>query len=282
MATGKSSKPLEYDLTNMSSTNDTKRADGYDDYDVIAPFYDIEHAQFDEDLDLYQNYAELCGPGSPLLELACGSGRLLAPLAAEGYTLVGVDSSAAMLALARQNAQAAGVEQQITLVQQDIRSLCLPQRFHLAFCALGSFAHLTTRKAQREALASVRTHLAPRGTFILDISNEDARYMERLSGQVLHQGTWKRENGSLLTHFVSPASSTGRHLLELTHFYDEHLQGGSLQRTIVTTYLYLFERGEMELLLEEAGFSVKEVFGDYSMGPFTLESPRMIFIAEAR
>jgi hypothetical protein len=38
----------------------------------------------------------------------------------------------------------------------------------------------------------------------------------------------------------------------------------------------------MELLLEEAGFSVKEVFGDYSMGPFTLESPRMIFIAEAR
>src|SRR5579885_2989432 len=112
MVTGKLSKLLEYDLTDMNSTNDAKRAD---DYDVIAPFYDVEHAQFDEDLDLYQNYAELCGPGSPLLELACGSGRLLAPLAAEGYTLVGVDSSAAMLALARQNAQAAGVEQQITL-----------------------------------------------------------------------------------------------------------------------------------------------------------------------
>src|SRR5579875_3765285 len=137
MATGKSSKPLEYDLTNMSSTNDTKRADGYDDYDVIAPFYDIEHAQFDEDLDLYQNYAELCGPGSPLLELACGSGRLLAPLAAEGYTLVGVDSSAAMLDLAGQHAREAGVEQRITLLQQDMRSLHLSQRFHLAFCALG-------------------------------------------------------------------------------------------------------------------------------------------------
>lgn len=253
-----------------------------DDYDAIAPFYDIEHAQFDEDLDLYQNYAELCGPGSPLLELACGSGRLLVSLAEEGYTLIGVDSSAAMLALARQHAQAAGVEQQITLVQQDMRSLHQPQKFHLAFCALGSFAHLITRKAQREALASVRAQLAPRGTFILDISNEDARYMERMGGQVLHQGTWKRENGSLLTHFVSPASSTSSHLLELTHFYDEHLQGGPLQRTVITTYLYLFERGEMELLLEEAGFSVKEVFGDHSMGPFTLESPRMIFVAEAR
>ncbi|HLI05055.1 MAG TPA: class I SAM-dependent methyltransferase [Ktedonobacteraceae bacterium] len=263
----------------MNNTNNAQHAD---DYDAIAPFYDIEHEQFDEDLDLYQNYAELAGPGSPLLELACGSGRLLIPLASEGYTLVGVDSSTAMLDLAGQHAREAGVEQRITLLQQDMRSLHLSQRFHLAFCALGSFAHLTTRQAQRQALASARAHMAPRGTFILDISNEDARYMERLSGQVLHQGTWRRENGSLLTHFVSPASSSGSHLLELTHFYDEHLQGGPLRRAIITTYLYLFERSEMELLLEEAGFTVKEVFGDYSMGPFTLDSPRMIFIAEAR
>lgn len=261
--------------------NNRNNAKNTDDYDAIAPFYDIEHAQFDEDLDLYQNYAELSGPGSPLLELACGSGRLLVPLASADYSLIGVDSSAAMLDLARQNARQAGVEQNITLVQQDMRSLRLPQKFHLAFCALGSFAHLATRKAQREALASVRAHMAPRGTFILDLSNEDARYMERLSGQILHQGTWRRENGNLLTHFVSPASSTGSHLLELTHFYDEHLQGGPLQRTIITNYLYLFDRGEMELLLEEAGFTVKEVFGDYSMEPFTLDSPRMIFIAEA-
>ena len=261
------------------------------DYDVIARFYDIEHAQFDEDLDLYQNYAELCGPGSPLLELACGSGRLLLPLAQEGYSLVGVDTSAPMLDLARKNAQEAGVEQRISLVQQDMCSLHLGQTFHLAFCALGSFAHLTTRKAHRQALTSIRAHMAPHGTFILDISNEDVRYMERLSGQMLHQGTWKRgdvedagdaEEGTLLTHFVSPASSASRHLLELTHFYDVHTQGGPVQRTTSTTRLYLFERGEIELLLEEADFTIKEVFGDYSMSSFTLESPRMIFIAEAR
>ena len=69
------------------------------DYDLIAPFYDSEHAQFDEDLDLYRNFAELCS-GS-LLELACGSGRLLLPLAHEGHTLTGVDTSERMLALAQ-------------------------------------------------------------------------------------------------------------------------------------------------------------------------------------
>jgi len=73
------------------------------DYDLIAPFYDIEHAQFDDDLDMYQNYAEL-SHGS-LLELACGSGRLLVPLARAGYTLTGVDTSAQMLSLARERLQ---------------------------------------------------------------------------------------------------------------------------------------------------------------------------------
>src|SRR5205807_5446316 len=69
------------------------------DYDLIAPFYDIEHAHFDEDVSMYINFAELCG--GPLLEFACGSGRLLVPLACEGYELTGVDSSRSMLNLAQ-------------------------------------------------------------------------------------------------------------------------------------------------------------------------------------
>ena len=152
----------------------------------------------------------------------------------------------------------------------------------LAFVALGSFAHLTSRKAQQQALAAVRAHLNTGGTFIVDISNSDARYMENLSGQLLHQGTWRDDDGKFFTHMVSPASSHTKHLLELTHFYDRHVQGGPIERTVVTTYLYLFERSEMELLLEQAGFGIKEVYGDYTMSPATLESPRMIFIAEAR
>ena len=249
------------------------------DYDLIAPFYDIEHAQFDEDLDMYRNFAEL--RGSPLLELACGSGRLLLPLARDGYELTGVDNSVSMLRLAQQGLQQAGVAARCKLVQQDMCTLHLEQKFRLAFAALGSFAHLSTRKQQQQALSAARAHLAPGGTYILDISNADARYMEGVSGQLLHQGTWKQKDGTLLTHFVSPASSTTMHLLDLTHFYDVHTQGGPVQRTIINTQLYLFERTEMELLLEHAGFVIKGVYGDYELGPYEHESPRMIFIAEA-
>ncbi|MBA2681238.1 MAG: class I SAM-dependent methyltransferase [Ktedonobacteraceae bacterium] len=249
-------------------------------YDLIAPFYDIEHAHFSEDLDMYTNFAELSG--GRILELACGSGRVLLPLAQAGYELTGVDNSARMLELARETLEDAGVAARCTLVEQDIVKLNLGHKFRMAFIALGSFAHITTRKAQQRALSAVRAHLSTGATFVVDISNGDARYMEDLSGQMLHQGSWRGEDDSYLTHFVSPASATERHLLELTHFYDRHSQGGPVQRTVVTTSLYLFERSEMELLLEQAGFVVKDVYGDHDMGPYTLESPRMIFVAEAR
>ncbi len=106
--------------------------------------------------------------------------------------------------------------------------------------------------------------------------------MEDLSGQMLHQGTWQQEDGSYVTHFLSPASSTTSHLLDLTHFYDVCRQGETVRRTVSQTSLYLFERNEAELLLEQAGFRIKNVYGNYDFGPYEHESPRMIFIAEAR
>jgi hypothetical protein len=51
---------------------------------------------------------------------------------------------------------------------------------------------------------------------------------------------------------------------------------------VVTTHLYLFERSEIELLLEQAGFVIKDVYGNYELGPYELESQRMIVIAEAK
>src|SRR5215469_16494806 len=110
------------------------------DYDLIAPFYDIEHAHFDEDVSMYINFAELCN--GPLLELACGSGRLLVPLACNGYALTGVDSSRSMLNLARYALEQAGVAEKCTLVQENMSTMRLVQKFRMAFIALGSFGHV--------------------------------------------------------------------------------------------------------------------------------------------
>ncbi|TMB83560.1 MAG: class I SAM-dependent methyltransferase, partial [Chloroflexi bacterium] len=71
------------------------------------------------------------------------SGRLLIPLALDGYTITGVDGSEKMLSLARERVQQANLTSRVTLVQQDMSALQLSQKFSFAFVALGSFAHLT-------------------------------------------------------------------------------------------------------------------------------------------
>src|SRR5258708_29428770 len=110
-----------------------------------------------------------------LLELACGSGRLLLPLAREGHTLTGVDTSERMLALAQARLQEEHLSSRLTLVQQDMCTLRLPQKYNLAFIALCSFAHLTTPKPQQQALAAVRAPLTKGGTFLVHIPNTDPR-----------------------------------------------------------------------------------------------------------
>ena len=122
-----------------------------------ARFYDLDYAGFDADLAMIQQFAARCG--SPILELGCGTGRLLAPLARQGYRLTGVDASRAMLDRARQKLAAGDLAERVTLVEQDLRHLELDERFQFAFAAVNTFLHLATRADQEEVLARIHRHL---------------------------------------------------------------------------------------------------------------------------
>src|SRR5215218_11514137 len=74
-------------------------ADFEDPYAELPELYDLEHAGFMEDIELYLRLAEVVG--DPILELGCGTGRVLAPLAAAGHRVTGVDRSRPMLDQAR-------------------------------------------------------------------------------------------------------------------------------------------------------------------------------------
>src|SRR3954469_8100244 len=78
-----------------------------DPYAELPEVYDLEHASFADDVDLYLRLAEVVG--DPVLELGCGSGRVLLPLAEAGYRVTGIDRSAPMLERAHQAVEAAGV-----------------------------------------------------------------------------------------------------------------------------------------------------------------------------
>jgi SAM-dependent methyltransferase len=142
-------------------------------YDV-PPLYDLV-VEPGPCAAFYRDLAERTG--GPILELACGTGRLTIPLALDGHEVVAVDASSAMLRAARAKAKAEKVD--ITFVNGDMRALDLGQRFPLVIVSCNSLAHLTTTEELKSCLRSIREHLAPGGLLAFDIVNPDVRDLAR-------------------------------------------------------------------------------------------------------
>ena len=83
-------------------------------FDAFARYYDADYGAIDDDLSFYRELAQRTG--GPVLEVMCGSGRLLLPLARAGLRLAGVDVSGAMLDLARERLIAAGLSERVQLL----------------------------------------------------------------------------------------------------------------------------------------------------------------------
>lgn len=247
----------------------------------IARFFDADYAGYLDDLPAIQAFAQRTG--GPLLELGCGTGRLLAPLAQAGYTVTGVDLSPEMLRLAAARAAAAGVAERVTLVQGDYTDAPLAGPYRLAFIVMNTFLHLPTQAAQLAALRHWREHLAPGGLLLIDVFHPDVHQLATLDGRLEWDKTWSDpESGATVMKWVTRTVDLAEQTVHVTLIYDETAADGSLRRTLVpfdTRYLWRFEA---ELLLDKAGFALEALYGDWDLGPFESTSERMILVARRR
>lgn len=249
-----------------------------DDFDLYARFYDLDFGELDEDLLLIQEFAARCG--SPLLELACGTGRVLLPLARAGYHVTGVDISAAMLEVARHKVEAEGLADRVTLVQQDMRHLALDRHFKLAFVAVNSFMHLLTADDQMAALTRIRAHLQPGGLLLLDLFNPDlVRLLEGRGQVVLDKVMTDPVTGHRLMRFHTRTVELSRQTLRIIFIVDEVDGQGGVRRTLFPFSMRYLFRGELELLLRHAGFELETLYGSYDLDEFSDSSEKMIAVA---
>jgi SAM-dependent methyltransferase len=250
-------------------------------YSSIADYYDLEFDHFDADLDLYRGYAEIIG--GPILELGCGTGRLLLPLARDGYEITGVDTSFDMLERARARLEEARLANgQLRCL--DMRRLDeLPDdHFRLVFCAVNSFLHLDSREDQLAALHSARRVLRHRGLLIMDVFHPAPPTLQSIDDRLTLDGTWTLPDGSRVDRFsyrrVHPASQ----IIDTTLLFDVTTPDGMMRRkstSYQTRYVHHFE---MVGLLETAGFEIETVLGSYTLDPFEDDSTEMIFVAHKR
>ena len=245
-------------------------------FDRFARLYDWEHDQYLVDVDLHVGFARRFG--GPVLELACGSGRLLAPLARAGFTATGVDSSAPMLERGRRRLAAEGIE--AGLVQQRLEALHLDGQFRTIIIGLDSFGLLIRRDDQLAALRAARAHASHDGRLVLDLANGNLRGSNEPAEELIHDLTMPDpETGRPITKFVLRRPRPAEQIDELMFFYDEQDERAFLRRSMIELKLRWFTRFELELLLETAGWQADEVYGGYDLEEFGPNSERLIVVA---
>ncbi|MBM2825947.1 MAG: Methyltransferase type 11 [Dehalococcoidia bacterium] len=243
----------------------------------IAPFYDQDYGDYDQDLEFYLNYAKRTG--SPILELGVGTGRVAIPLALAGHQVVGVDASVGMLELCRKKLRG-GLSERLKLVQGDFRNLDLGLRFNMVFSAANTFGHITTQRDQASVLESVRRHLEPRGLLILDLDNPESLFLNEGSGGLLLD--WVRpalDSKGYVMKLVSAWKEPETQLKHITFIYDEVGEDSVVRRTMASFRLRYSYQSEMELLLDCSGYRVEAVYGSYDLDAYAAHSERMIFVA---
>lgn len=258
----------------------TDRPTAPDPYATIADLYDLEHDEFDEDLELYLGLLD--NVGGPFLEMGAGSGRLLVPVAEAGYAVTGLDASPPMLKRARMRLRDAGVLDQATLFEGRMEEAASAPGgpFGLVAFSLNALMHLDRPEAQRAALADARKSMRPDGITVIDTMNPTHEQLAHLIGRNHLEGSWETDDGAVVDKWSHRDLLSVDQTIDTLLYYDRIAPDGTINRTRSSFILRYVTANELELMLELAGFTRWHLYGGYDLSPLSDDSDRIIAIAE--
>ncbi len=146
-------------------------------YEEMGEFYDLVYSGH-YDLEFYLREAR--NARGPVLEVACGTGRVLLKLLQEGIDVTGVDLSKNMIGMLKKKAQALGLQPDVRLA--DMRDFHIDRKFRLVILPYRSFLHLRNDEERRKALLNFKEHLEPGGRLILHLYNASREDREMSGG----------------------------------------------------------------------------------------------------
>jgi SAM-dependent methyltransferase len=233
-------------------------------------------------------YVEQCRAASgEVLELGCGTGRILIPAAAAGCSITGVDQSRSMLAQCRTKLRALPpeVQQRITLVEADMTGFRIGRRFALATMPFRPFQHLVTVEEQLRCLQAISEHLEPGGCLVFDAFNPDLRRLVAPIGEDEIEDTPETPipgGRTVRRNFRVVGQRRAEQVTDVELIYYVRNEEGQVRRIVQAFPMRYFFRYELEHLLARAGFEVAALYGDLEKQPFTDDSREMIFHAVKR
>ena len=217
-------------------------------YDSIAELYDPWSVSVTEDVGFYVEEAERAG--SPVVELAVGTGRIAVPIASAGVCVIGIDSSPGMLDVCRRRAEQAGVADLLDLRLGELEAPPVEERVALVTCPFRSFLHLLDDDARLRSLSAVRGLLVPGGRFVFDvfapgaddIAETHGRWLEREPG-IFERADWNERTRTLILR----------------------VRGDGMESELSLAWISV---GEWRELLGAEGFVVEGLYGWFDATPW--------------
>jgi 2-polyprenyl-3-methyl-5-hydroxy-6-metoxy-1,4-benzoquinol methylase len=249
--------------------------------DLIVKYYDQAFGRSGEHetawyLDKAQTF------GGPVLDLACGTGRLAIYLAQEGFAVAAVDRSTGMLQQFNRKLrqQPQEVQNRIRIVQASMTEFDLGMAFNTILCC-DAFFHNLTVTDQIACLRRVASHLAPEGRFVFNLPNPTCDFIleaqQSQGRRFAERGRYPLAGGDMLlvehAQAAIPLEQTITTTLRFTRFAANGEAAEWGESSWTTRYIF---RYEMEHLLARCGFEVEQLVGDYMNGPLT-EKGQLIF-----
>lgn len=257
------------------------RSEGYEipfvaeSYDFVVPYRDRD------DVTRYLEWARAAG--GPVLELGCGTGRVLIPIARAGIDIVGLDLSPRMLAVCRDKLarEADDVRARVRLVEGDMTAFHLDRRFPLITTPFRPFQHILTVEGQLACLACVREHLADGGLFVLDLFNPSVPMLARegLGEEWGDEPEFTMPDGSrVLRRFRIPARDYCAQINDVELIYHVTHPDGRQERIVDAFRMRYLFRFEVEHLLARAGLRVERIDADYRGNPYGSSYPGELIV----
>ena len=241
---------------------------------MFPALYHAQHSQYKEDLPFWSGLAR--SPSRRVLELGCGTGRVLIPLADEGHSVVGLDLDPGMLQFLHDKIPIQ-LKDRVLLFQADMAHFRLAERFQTILVPCNTLSTLSVKDRQA-TLVNIRRHLCDDGIFAASVPNPrvlstlprhgeteiDEIFFHPLSGNPVQvSNSWVKSSQSCTFNW----------------HYDELFSDGTVQRLTVHSQHSL---APAEIYIEElrqAGLEVTDLFGDFDRSAYTADSPYLLLKA---
>lgn len=241
-------------------------------YEGVGEFYDL--FADNSDIPFFLEYAKKTG--SPILDLAAGTGRVTFALAQEGFEVVALEQSPSMLSEARKKLDSASkeVSTRIQLIEGNMKNFSLSQKFALVIVP-NSFGHLLTTEDQLSAIHCVRNHLKEGGLFILDLYPGAQQYEHA----TFEDSPVKMTDGRSVSRSGLIKSDFPNQLMRVELRYTVRDADGHItsETDVVSGAALIFNR-EADLLVRMSDLQLVDEFGDFEMNPYEPDSGRRIFV----